>query len=279
MKNWKNKGNVLLKKIESAELNQGELKIWNIGQCGFIFKYGTKILVIDAVLNDFTLNEGQSSLNYELAFEPEALHVDYILCTHGHPDHFETKTVAGLQKRNPAAKVFIPYGCKNQAEENHIQNLVLLEPGVEVDIDTELNIKLKPLSAAHPVHVHDKNDPGMSLCYNVLFGKTNVVHLGDTYLTEELFSALTALPQIDLFFCPINGDDFFRKRINFIGNMEAEEAAKLAACLKPVLSVPTHYDMVRGNTADYNRFINQLKIENQSLKCFIPELGEGFSII
>lgn len=274
MKNWLKKGNELIAEIQNTVTENNQLSFWYIGQCGFIFKYAGKTLLIDGVLNDFSLNNGVSSLEYDLAFPPQAIKIDYILCTHGHADHFETKTLQGLQKANPEAKVFIPAGCKQQALENEITNLTLLEPGKSAIIDEQLQISVTPVSAAHPTHIYDYSSPQMCLCYNIHFGNINAVHLGDTYLTEQLFKDLTAIPSIDLFFPPINGDDYFRKRINFIGNMEAEEAAKLAACLKPALSIPTHYDMVNINTADPRRFINQLEKENKDLNYFVPELGE-----
>lgn len=273
MKTWLKKGNDLVNEINNYKNSADELKFWYIGQCGFIFKFNNITLMIDGVLNDFSLNEGKSSLEYELAFLPDAIKIDYIFCTHGHPDHFEIQTVQGMQKRNPEAQVYIPAGCKNQAEKNGIKNINLLEPDKPVSICNKINVL--PLSAAHPTHIYDYSSPQMCLCYNIKFGNISVVHLGDTYLTEELFSNLTKLPYIDLFFPPINGDDYFRRKINFIGNMEAEEAAKLAAYLKPAISIPTHYDMVDINTADPQRFINQLKKENIKLEYFVPELGEG----
>lgn len=275
MNNWTKRGAELIEEISNTQLSQNELKFWFIGQCGFVLKFNNRIILIDPVLSDFSLADGKSLLNYELAFPPESLHADYIFCTHGHPDHFEVKTVYGLQKNNPAAKVIIPSGCKQQAEENGIKNLILLEPDQNAIVDEISKISVKAFSAAHPHHVYEKENPDMCLGYNISFGGIQTVHLGDTYLTDNLYTSLTRIPDIDLFFPPINGDDYFKNKAGFIGNMEAEEAAKLTDHLKPVLSVPTHFDMVKGNTADPERFAAKLEEQDSGINYYIPVLGAG----
>ena len=97
---------------------------------------------------------------------------------------------------------------------------------------------------------------------------------GDTYLTPHLYETLQALPRPDLLLAPINGQDFFRTQRNCIGNLEAEEAAQLAVRLGAVCTIPTHYDMVQGNTVDPLRFAAALR-QLDPAACFaLPALGE-----
>ena len=100
------------------------------------------------------------------------------------------------------------------------------------------------------------------------------MHLGDTYLTPRLYASLEALPQPDLLLAPINGQDFFRTQRNCIGNLEAEEAAQLAVRLRAGCSIPTHYDMVQGNTADPLRFVSALRRLDPAARFALPALGE-----
>lgn len=81
MKKWLKKDEVLIEEIRNCTLTENELRFWYIGQCGFIFKFGNKIFIIDGVLNDFSLENGKSLLEYEPAFSPESFFADYILCT------------------------------------------------------------------------------------------------------------------------------------------------------------------------------------------------------
>lgn len=283
MSKWYKKGDSLIKIIEkfNEKSNVSSIRGWFIGQCGFIFKFKNKIIAIDPVLNDFTLSENSSSqLNYELAFAPDALKIDYVFCTHGHPDHFECKTIVGLCKKNPSIKIIIPSGCYSLARDSGIgdDNLVLVEPNQKILIDKNLKLLVNTFSAAHPVHVYEKDNPSMCLCYNILFDNISIVHLGDTYLTKDLYENLKSIEKIDLFLPPINGDDFFKREANFIGNMEAEESAKLANALNVKLSIPTHYDMVKGNTADPARFINKLHELNPQALYKLPKLGQDFCV-
>lgn len=114
----------------------------------------------------------------------------------------------------------------------------------------------------------------MALGYQLDLGGFTVVHLGDTYLTPRLYAALEALPQPDLLLAPINGQDFFRTQRNCIGNLEAEEAAQLAVRLCAGCSIPTHYDMVHGNTADPLRFVSALRRLDPAARFALPALGE-----
>lgn len=135
-------------------------------------------------------------------------------------------------------------------------------------------VTVRAFSAAHPEHILDTGDPGMALGYQLTFGGFTVAHLGDTYLTPHLYETLQALPRPDLLLAPINGQDFFRTQRNCIGNLEAEEAAQLAVRLGAACTIPTHYDMVQGNTVDPLRFAAALR-QLDPAACFaLPALGE-----
>ncbi len=114
----------------------------------------------------------------------------------------------------------------------------------------------------------------MALAYCVELDGIRVMHLGDTYLTERLLHSLEQLEAPHIFLPPINGDDRFRAMRDCIGNMEAEEAAKLAVHLGADLSIPTHYDMIAGNTVDPLRFAAELRRLSPTAKWHIPALGE-----
>ena len=114
----------------------------------------------------------------------------------------------------------------------------------------------------------------MALGYQLDFGGFTVLHLGDTYLTEQLYQTLQSLPCPDLLLAPINGQDFFRTRRNCIGNLEAEEAAQLAVQLHADCTIPTHYDMVQGNTVDPLRFVAALRQLDPAARFALPALGE-----
>ena len=145
--------------------------------------------------------------------------------------------------------------------------------GVPVPLD---GLTVTGISAAHPDHQVDADGNDLALSYQLQLGGTTILHLGDTYLTEQLLNDLQKLPSPDLFFPPINGGDFFRTRRACIGNLNFNEAAELARILDADLTIPTHFDMVTGNTVNPLWFIQTFMDVNPSKKWHIPALGERF---
>nr|MDP8944397.1 MBL fold metallo-hydrolase [Actinomycetota bacterium] len=79
----------------------------------------------------------------------------------------------------------------------------------------------------------------------------------DTVVYDGLIETLSAW-DIDIAFVPINGRDYFRTGRGIIGNTDFRETAELAETLDIGLIVPTHYDLIEGNTADPGHFVSHL---------------------
>lgn len=273
---WSKTGNELLDEIHTAEVNSQSFLMWRIGQCGYVIKFDGKIILIDPVLNDLTDENGTTVRLYPYPFTATEIGADFVICTHGHADHLAEETIKEFASKNGSPVFIVPAGCKKQMEKlcNLENKIVYLSDGEIAELPTcSGSFKVRAISAAHPEHYLEKNDDRMALSYQLQLGNKTLVHLGDTYLTEQLLHNLEQLPAPDVFLPPINGDDLFRKMINFIGNMEAEEAAKLAVRLDAKMAIPTHYDMVKGNTADPQRFINEMTRLGKSKNCLTLELG------
>lgn len=272
MQSWYRSGAALLSEIQGTCLGEDALALWFLGQCGYVLKYRSTTILIDPVLNDLTAPDGSSRRHYPAPFAPDALEPDFVLCTHAHADHMAPPTLRAIARRYPKAKFLLPEGCAALGADLGMQELLTMLPG-QMRVLTDA-LSVTALSAAHPVHIREKGNPAMALGYCLTLGDIRLVHLGDTYLTEELLHDLDSMEPPHVFLVPINGSDRFRDMRSCIGNMEAEEAAKLAARLGADLTMPTHFDMVFDNTVDPLRFAAELRRIRPSAKWHIPALGE-----
>lgn len=269
---WYKSGQALLTEIRDTHLAAGEAAVWYLGQCGFVFKSSTATVYIDAVLNDLTNPDGSTRRYFPPPFAPECALADYFICTHGHRDHMALPTLRAAAGACPQARFIAPLGCVPALRQAGIPDRQL-EPVRAGQTLVLPGLTVRPVCAAHPEHRPD-DDPGAALCYHLQMGDVTLLHLGDTYLTGPLLQALQALPAPQLLLVPVNGSDYFRTARGCIGNLNAPEAAHLAALLRADVSIPTHYDMVKGNTADPLLFAAALRREDPAAKWHVFALGE-----
>ena len=271
---WYRRGSALAEEIQDTEAGEGMLALWNLGQCGFVWKQRVTVY-IDPVLNDMKDETGASKRLYPPPFLPDAVRGDYVLCTHGHGDHMAVETLTGIAAFDDHMRFVVPEAWEDTLVEAGIKRERIL--GARAGKRMELpGITIDPISAAHPVHETDDRGRNTALCYHVVMGNVRLMHLGDTYLTDWLLENLRRLPAPHLFFPPINGGDYFRTKRDCIGNLSYVEAAGLASLLHADLTIPTHFDMIRGNTIDPLIFAGELMEQNPGAKWHIPALGERF---
>lgn len=229
------------------------MKITFLGQCGFLIEGKQVTIAIDPVLNDIVEN-GTSFRAYPPVMTPEELTVNYIFCTHDHIDHLAVETVMGCLNTHNNTKVVIPRGCKKiLASEGLLEDRMILLSDLEEKVLSD-TLSVKGLSTAHPVHQLNEECEDCNLAYSIVLDGKRLVHLGDTYLTERLQKSLAELGQIDVFMTPINGRDEEREARGIIGNLSSKQAADLASSLECEFVIPTHFDMILGNTEDPQNF-------------------------
>lgn len=252
------------------------IEIEYLGQCGFIVRSESVSVAIDPVLNDLADDDGNSIRLYPAVFPAKELQVDYVLCTHDHIDHLALETVTEVAKSSVKTGFIVPSGCivamvQNGIPEDRILGIKDLET---VDIENG-KLCVTGISTAHPVHQTDENGLDHNLAYCIVADGKQLVHLGDTYRTERLTENLKKQGKIDVFFPPINGRDEEREAQGIIGNLSAEEAAEFAVDLKAEMTIPTHFDMVKGNTEDPQKFADALLRLNEKAKYEIPKFGKN----
>ena len=274
MTSWYKKGKELLEEIQTTVLSDDEIAIWFLGQCGFAVKRQTTVFLIDPVLNDLKDEEGNTKRLYEPPFDPSEIQCNCIFCTHKHSDHMAKETILPILANNHTAKIIVPEACEQILSDWDIPEERIIAADERREYSCE-GVRFFTISTAHPTHQRDGNRKIRNLAYYFSLGEIRILHLGDTYLTEQLHADIKNLPRVDILMTPINGRDYYREQSNIVGNMEPEEAAKLAADIGTDLTIPMHYDMMKGNTSDPLRFVRAYcDITDGGRKWMLPALGE-----
>lgn len=248
-----------------------------LGQCGFLLETEKLRVAIDPVLNAL-IEDGRDIRCYPPVMAPKDLRADYIFCTHDHIDHMPKETLVTAVKDYEKTKIVVPAGCMEELVSWGISKEKIIGMADKEERILSEKLSVKGISAAHPVHSTDEKGQDHNLVYCIELEGKKLVHLGDTYRTPRLVEGLTSFGAIDVLFPPINGRDEIREAKGIIGNLSCREAAELAKELQVGLVIPTHFDMVVGNTEDPENFVREAKalaMENY----WIPKLDEKYKLL
>ncbi len=231
-------------------VDTGRARLVWIGQSGFFLKTpgGLKVAI------DPFLSEWPDRL--QPPFMPAAdLPADVVLVTHAHRDHLDVHALPVVAQARPDARfVGPPTVCERLADLGiDAVRLTPLRPGDSLDL-TDLRVTAMP--ARHQANVPD------AIGYLLQADGVRIYHTGDTEYDDCLQAAQGAA--IDLLLVPINGRG---------GNMTAEEAARLAADLRPRAVTPMHYGCLQPQADLLDRFLAELGRLAPAVTSAVMEVG------
>ena len=205
------------------------LKIKWIGQSGYILADGKTEVCIDPYLSDVVNRVAQRPRMVEAPFLPKELKSDVVICTHNHLDHVDIDAIPQMKKDK---MLFLaPSDAKATLFECGVTKYKEFNEGDKYSVG---DFELEAVFADHTVPA-----VGVIVKHNGI----TMYFSGDTEYNEKLEELKEY--NIDIMFICINGK---------LGNMNVEEAARLADIISPKTAVPNHYGMFESNTENPEKF-------------------------
>jgi L-ascorbate metabolism protein UlaG (beta-lactamase superfamily) len=251
------KDDAFLADVDSPASSPDELRVWWLGQSGFLVRWGGRRLLLDPYLSDSltTKYAGTDKPHVrmtERVIAPERLQdkVDLISSSHNHTDHLDLETIAPHLEAIVPPELVIPEANRSFVCERLgilEQWPIGLEDGLGAAMPEMDGVSFHGIAAAH--NAIDRDDAGRCkyLGYVVRCGRWTIYHSGDTLIYPGLVEKLRAFAPIDVALLPINGNKPERR---VAGNLDGREAAQLAHDVGARWVVPCHYEMFEFNTAD-----------------------------
>ena len=248
------------------------LRVWWLGQSGFLLRCGGQLALLDPYLSDsltvkYAATDKPHVRMTERVIAPERLTgIEVITSSHNHTDHLDAETLRPLLAANPRARLVIP-----EANRAFVANRLGISAAEPVGLDDGASATVGAftfhgIAAAHNELTRDAAGRHHFLGYVIRCGRWTIYHSGDTLLYDGLAEKLRAFAPIDLALLPINGNKSERR---VAGNLNGREVAQLAHAIGARCVVPCHYEMFEFNTADPHEL-------------FIPEcerLGQPFRVL
>ncbi|MCO5239592.1 MAG: MBL fold metallo-hydrolase [Chitinophagaceae bacterium] len=223
----------LIDKINNTLLQNGELALFYLGQAGFAIKAASgKLIIIDAYLSDAAERMFGFKRMIPPVIEASACNADFWLSTHSHIDHLDLDILPVIARNSKTTFVGAP-DCKVHYDESGIapERCVILEKGEAWNTGELL------ITAVYADHGELAPE---AVGFLIEISGIKIYHAGDTcYCPAEILPCLPL--DIDVMLAPINGQ---------FGNMNAIEACRLAALVKPRIVIATHFWMFLEHVAE-----------------------------
>jgi L-ascorbate metabolism protein UlaG (beta-lactamase superfamily) len=223
------------------------MKITMLGHATLLIEIDCKKILTDPWLTD-PLYWGQ--LWHNESFKPKKLpHLDLILVSHGHEDHFDPKTLSRISKNTPVV-IFKSY--EKAARNGGFKEIHPVQNGDTFFLD---GVEIKTLPGKHI---------GGTATYLITGKEGKVFFGGDTEYLDALANALND-SKPDACLIPISGGGIGPLKFH----MGPKNAAKLVKASKASIAIPIHYHFKLKLT-----FLNSILLIDNCVEEFQKEMEE-----
>ena len=232
------------------------VRLYWLGQAGFVIEAGGRRLVIDPYLSD-SLAEKYRGKRFEHermmpapATPAELGPVDLVLVTHQHTDHMDPQSLMPLAAANPDCRFVVPRAALAAAEERigvQPERLIAVDAGERVEPLPGLAVTA--IRAAHETLERSPEGWHRFLGYVIAAEGVTLYHSGDTIPFEGLEEDLAPFA-VDLALLPVNGRRAELTAAGIAGNLTLDEACLLAERIGAADLIAHHYGLFAFNTQD-----------------------------
>ena len=241
----------LLLDIGAADVRDGHMRLWWLGQSGFLVQFDGAHLLLDPYLSDsLTAKYANTDKPHvrmtERAIDPARLDfIDVVTSSHNHTDHLDAETLGPLRHANPGLAIVVA-----EANRSFVADRLHMSPSVLLGLAIGAHVDVGPFRIEAVPAAHEALDP-QYVGYIVRCGAWTLYHSGDTLRFEGMADVLRP-HDVHVALLPINGRAPERR---VAGNLDAGEAAALARDIGARVAIPCHYEMFTFNTADPATFV------------------------
>jgi L-ascorbate metabolism protein UlaG (beta-lactamase superfamily) len=262
------KDDAFLADVRASNNDNGDFRLWWLGQSGFLVQWKRCHLLLDPYLSDSLTKKYASTDKPHVRMtarvvDPECLDfIDVATSSHNHTDHLDGETLVPLLKANPRLVM-----VASAANGEFIANRLGVSPSFPTGLRIGESTTAGPFRFTAVPAAHEELSPEY-VGYVVEFGRWRIYHSGDTLLFDSMADLLRPFA-IDVALLPINGRAPERR---VAGNLNGAEAARLAKSMGARLAIPCHYEMFTFNTADPSEFIEAAESTGQAYR--VLQCGE-----
>lgn len=243
---------------------EGSVELRWLGQAGFAAHGSSATVAFDPYLSDLCGSVFGLQRAMPRPCSPTEVGADVVLVSHWHEDHLDLDSAAEFV--DSGATFLAPPSCVARLVGRGIaaKAVQAMTAGESIEL---AGVTVTAVPAVHQVPGFLTED---AVGYLVDIDGVSIYHSGDTEYHRSLLTVGQRGP-IDMALLCVNGTG---------GNMNAFEAAVLAAQLQPAVAVPMHFGMWApeaygpGGTLDPAEFVEVYQRLQPQAAVFIPSLSE-----